>query len=142
MLTEIGNLWTIEADARCITTNGIVKRDGTAVMGAGVAKQAVARYPGVDRVLGDFLSQVGNHVHYLGKGLISFPTKHDWKNPSNIKLIERSAKELVDLTDTYQWQRVAMPPPGCGLGNLDWNDVKPVLDQYLDDRFIVVFRSL
>jgi len=39
-----GNLWEIEADWRVITTNGFVKKDGRAVMGRGVARQALQRY--------------------------------------------------------------------------------------------------
>jgi len=32
------------SEAMCITTNGIVKKDGKAVMGAGIAKQANSFY--------------------------------------------------------------------------------------------------
>jgi hypothetical protein len=35
--------------------------------------------------------------------------------------------------------KVVMPRVGCGLGQLDWdNQVKPLLEMYLDDRFWVV----
>jgi hypothetical protein len=77
----ICDLWTSEADALCITTNGFVKKNGCAVMGAGVAAQAVKRFPGIDEVLGRLIKNHGNHVHvltpsaHIGPRLLSFPVK-------------------------------------------------------------------
>jgi hypothetical protein len=74
-------MWAMKADAVCITTNGFCKKDGRAVMGAGVAKQAVNRFPDLDAVLGRFLKEHGNHVHiltppdHIGPRLVSFPVK-------------------------------------------------------------------
>lgn len=47
-----GDLWTLPAEFRCITTNGIwSKNTGEAVMGAGVALDAKRRYPDLPRRL-------------------------------------------------------------------------------------------
>lgn len=68
-------------DAICITTNGGWKKNGCAVMGAGVAKQARDLFPGIDKVLGDRLRTMGNIPHVLRHNekydtyVISFPTK-------------------------------------------------------------------
>ena len=36
MRYDTGDLWSYPADYRVVTTNGIIKKDGEAVMGAGV----------------------------------------------------------------------------------------------------------
>lgn len=46
----VGNMWAIPADAYCITTNGFVKKNGEAVMGAGCAKEA-RRHRGCARTI-------------------------------------------------------------------------------------------
>jgi len=57
---------------------------------------------------------------------------------ARLKIIERSARDLVRWADHNKWQNVIIPRPGCGAGELDWNDVKPVLDSILDDRFTAI----
>jgi hypothetical protein len=139
MLEQCGNMWKIvDADARCVTTNGVVKSNGNAVMGRGVAMQARQRYIGVDRELGQLLRARGNHVHKLAEDLVSFPTKNDWRHISSRVLIERSARELVALADAEGWNRVLLPRPGCGAGGLRWVEVQPIIAPILDDRFVVV----
>lgn len=133
-------------EAVCITTNGVVKRDGKAVMGAGIAKQANDLYL-LDEELGTHLQSAGN-VPYIfakkGRGnchLISFPTKLNWRDPSRLDLIKRSAELLVELVTRRNITTCYLVPPGCGLGKLDWEtQVKPVLEPILDDRFVIVFR--
>lgn len=135
-------------DAVCVTTNGIVKRDGSAVMGAGIAKQANLKFS-LSRTLGVYLKQHGNRVFNMGLvtdqtrryRIFTFPTKHDWRDNSDLSLIIQSAHELVALCDKLNIQTCYLPPVGCGLGNLDWEtQVKPAIAPILDDRFIVILR--
>lgn len=145
MIERTGNLWEQDADAYVITTNGFVKKNGAAVMGAGVARQARDRYPGLDNWFGMRLEELGNHVIWLMQmpNIISFPVKHNWWEDADPELIERSAQELADLVDTRDFQRIthyneiAMVRPGCGNGNLDWGFVKMLIEDTLDDRFVV-----
>lgn len=141
----VGDLWALPAGARCITTNGIVKSNGEAVMGAGVALSAKQRYPDLPRVLGRLIRQFGNHVHYVGYRdnvhLYSFPTKNDWRDPSDPELIERSARELrgILLPDLERIHPVVMTRPGCGNGGLDWAAVRPIMEKELpEDEFVIV----
>lgn len=137
------------SEAICITTNGIVKRDGHAVMGAGIAKQANILFH-CSRDLGNLLRACGNHAFHLGLKyayghmyhVFSFPTKHNWRDNSNLDLIRQSAEELVELCNQHRITTCYLPPAGCGLGSLDWEtQVKPVLAPILDDRFIIILRQ-
>jgi hypothetical protein len=63
--------------------------------------------------------------------LISFPTKRHWREDSDIELIKRSAQELVSILKDDPAKRVLFTRPGCGNGNLDWEDVRPILQTIL-----------
>ncbi len=153
MLTASGDalntkFWSeVKADAACITTNGIIKANGDAVMGAGNAKQASLAWPFLPGILGSKLKAMGNHVHYLSTDhtnfhathILSFPTKQHWKDPSIPELIIQSAQELRAMAEESKWSRVLLPPPGCGMGGLRWAEVSSFLSPILDDRFTVVF---
>jgi len=139
-----GNIWEYPSDAICITTNGIVKKDGRLVMGGGIALEVVQRYPEIDLTLGRYVKAYGNRCFYIPIDLynhfviISFPTKHHYKNDSCIKLIKKSTKELVEIVDKYKLNTIALPKVGCGLGRLNYDkQVKPILSKYLDDRFTI-----
>lgn len=143
-----GDLWTMEADAICITTNGSVTNRGNAVMGRGCALQAKQRYPWLPSKLGAELRAGGNHVRCFTADvtlpLIMFPVKDEWHNGARLKLIEQSCYELMDLIEAIpewqreKWQNVLLPRPGCGNGGRTWADVEPIISSILDDRVIVV----
>jgi hypothetical protein len=148
LLEAEGNIWGFSGDAYVITTNGFVKKDGKAVMGRGIAKQAAERHTWLPKLLGESLKARGNHVDVfqsiVGSNemspmvLITFPVKTVWWEKADPALIERSAHELVDAVAATRWKRIIMPRPGCGNGQLDWNHVKPIIEPILDDRFLVV----
>jgi hypothetical protein len=160
----VGDLFDSEkADAICITTNGFVNSQGSCTMGAGNALQAKQRWPGIQMRLGALILKKENLVHLLTVGeagelriplfgfaglqhhrvpyhIVSFPTKHHWKDNSDLKLIEQSARQLVELAATMNWHTgIVLPRPGCGLGKLSWKgEVRPLLEPILDDRFYVI----
>jgi hypothetical protein len=137
-----GNLWQVEADYRVVPTNGVYHRRGDKhllVMGAGVAKEAADRYPEVPHLLGSLVKFHGNLAQLLAaQRLISWPTKNDWRQPSDLGLIVRNASRVVRLVEAAEARVVALPRLGCGLGGLRWEDVREVLAPLLDDRFVVV----
>ncbi len=138
IMSYIGNV-----DAICITTNGVVRKCGRAVMGAGIAKLFKDNYRGIDTVLGNQINIFGNIVQSIWKSketlIFSFPTKNDWRCNSSIKLIEQSLKQLVKKTAMAN--SVVLPRPGCSNGKLNWEtQVKPLCEKYLDDRFIIVSK--
>ena len=139
-----GNLFDQKVDVVCITTNGSIKQDGRAIMGCGIAKQAAELFPELPLILGEKLQTFGNYLHYLkyyedrGYTVCAFPVKNSWQDTkADLKLIEQSCKDLVE--STMPEVIVALVRPGCGVGNLNWQtEVKPLLEKYLDDRFIIV----
>jgi hypothetical protein len=146
MLETTGSIWDMcSADAVCVTTNGMLNKKGEAVMGKGIALEAKQRFTGVEKVLGALIKAGGNSVYplpfFLFKDsgqIVSFPTKHHWRDKSSIDLIKVSCFELINLTDDRGWGRIVLPRPGCGLGGLSWANVKKEIEKILDDRFIVV----
>jgi hypothetical protein len=147
MIELVGNLWTVPADARCITTNGDVRWDGVAVMGRGVAAQAKRKWPKVPYMLGESVKARGNHVVDFGSldapdldmaALVAFPVKHHWDEMADPDLIARSCVELMALANERPWRRILLPRPGCGYGRLRWEGVKHLIAPLLDDRVAIV----
>lgn len=144
-----GNIFDIPADAICVTTNGVLKGNKELVMGAGIALEFKKRFPGLPSDLGILVEKYGNHVfltyQHTAKGvvhpqaIISLPTKHDWKDRSDLTLIIQSCRELVQVVTEKKLQTVLLTRPGCGLGGLNWEfAVKPLIKDILDDRFYIV----
>jgi len=137
----------------CITINGFVKRNGEAMMGRGVALQAKQRFPHLPQLLGTRIRQHGwQRVTYWGPGLrlITFPVKRDWsysdgtnvvqhlqhKFPcgsrvpgwalkAELQIIEESLRRLDKLRKRELGAHIdiVLPRPGCGAGELEWQDV-------------------
>lgn len=170
--TIVGNPYEFfnEGDTICTTTNGILKNDGHAVMGAGNAA-FVRDVFGVDKRLGEFLKRFGNRAFYLGEHifpsrpiieqlqknarnkefyvpdkfsdsygkqlkLATFPTKHHWRNDSDLNLIQTSAEQIVAIANKFHLNKVYIPLPGGSHGNLKWSQVKDRLS-CLDERFVI-----
>ena len=165
MYEIVGDLFSCEkADAICITTNGYVNKQGALTMGKGCAGEAKYRWPGIQILAGGMVESNGNKVFLLtdtkdGKislparlgwpyvevpyHILTFPTKHHWKDPSSLDLITQSCQQLVELTDAHGFESVVIPRPGCGLGQLSWDEVRPICQDILyDERFwIITFES-
>lgn len=129
-------------DAICITTNGIIKNNGNAVMGAGIAKACADKFPRSPKNLAEGLKKNGNVVQIISPtiyGLIlSFPTKKHWRDPSDIELIKKSCYQLMEFIDENKLTRVLLPKPGCSNGKLEWSEVEPVISEILDNRVAVM----
>lgn len=135
-----GELWREHTSGAvvAITTNGMVTRSGKSLMLRGCARQASVKFPELVRILGSLLLNHGNHVFDLGRRIVSFPVEEDpYQNPQ-LPLIEQSCRELVELADYKGWQKIVVPRPGCGGGGLAWSEVRPILQKYFDDRFLVI----
>jgi len=140
----VGDLWQEHSQGAvvAITTNGTLNRSGEALLLRGCAREASGRYYDLSQTLGALIQQHGHHVFDLGRRLVSFPVEENPYQIADLTLIERSCQELVALADYKGWQRVVVPRPGCGGGGLPWGDVRPILQKYFDERFVVITREL
>lgn len=77
------------------------------------------------------------------KYVINFPTKRHWKGKSRIEDIESGLSTLASDIRERGIRSIAIPPLGCGLGGLDWPDVRSRIESALsnlNDVQIVVFE--
>uniref|UniRef100_A0A6M3X5E3 Macro domain-containing protein n=1 Tax=viral metagenome TaxID=1070528 RepID=A0A6M3X5E3_9ZZZZ len=140
MKEKIGDIWKANCNIICITTNGIVKKNGELVMGKGIALQAKQRYPRLAKHWGRYVNMSGNVPHmyeFNDVKLLSFPTKNNWMDKSDMSLIKSSTQLIANRSDLWYYKSIALPRPGCGNGGLKWEDVKKEIEPILDDRFIV-----
>jgi len=61
--------------------------------------------------------------------VVNFPTKRHWKGKSKIEDIESGLEALVKEVAKLNIRSIAIPPLGCGLGGLSWNQVKPIIQR-------------
>lgn len=124
-----GSIFDSDADAIVNAVNCV------GVMGAGLAKAFKDRFPHMNEQyevkckLG--LLKPGQLDIYVidstPKYIINFPTKDDWRNPSELKYILSGRRAMIDVVEQYKMKSVAIPALGCGLGGLSWGVVKPIL---------------
>jgi len=141
---KIGNLFhnvSPKADI-FITTNRVIKKDGTLTMGAGIALEAKQRYPQLPAYFAHYIN-----THYKDKdcyhiippmqvdpppdrhvssewSIGAIQTKVNWKDPSPSDLILCSLRHLdtwaVQQALTKEKRRLHCPIPGIGKGGLDF----------------------
>jgi hypothetical protein len=71
--------------------------------------------------------------------ILNFPTKRHWRDDSILEDIEDGLRYLSENYPAMGIATLAMPPLGCGNGNLSWKDVKPLIEKHLGDVTLEVF---
>jgi len=155
MIEKKGNIWAHYNEGRwvVVSTNIGWKKNSENPMGAGIAKTAAELQPELPAKYGAVCKKYGSKTAvwpYKSGKMILFPTKplneempwFSWKNDSCYKLIRRSAKQLAKLVEILREDHfiptVVLPMVGCGNGNLSPKRVIPILEDYLDDDFILM----
>lgn len=124
------------------------------VMGRGLALQFKQAYPGNFEAYAEACEKhdvrLGRMFVYETKRLvnplyiINFPTKQHWRRNSRIEYIEDGLKDLVEVIRKKNIRSIAIPPLGCGLGGLEWGEVKPCITAALEplaDVRTIVFEA-
>lgn len=60
--------------------------------------------------------------------IVNFPTKRHWKGNSRIEDIQSGLGALVEEVKVRNMHSIAIPPLGCGLGGLQWSEVRPLIE--------------
>ena len=61
--------------------------------------------------------------------IINFPTKRHWCGKSRISDIRSGLKALIADVRRLGVCSIAVPPLGCGLGGLNWGEVRPMIEK-------------
>jgi O-acetyl-ADP-ribose deacetylase (regulator of RNase III) len=142
-----GDILKAKADALVNTVNTV------GVMGRGIALQFSKAFPEVFRAYeaackrgevepGKVLTHDLNRFeqpHYV----INVPTKKHWRGKSRIEYVEAGLRAVVEEVKRLGVKSVAVPPLGCGLGGLDWNEVRPRIERAfadLPDVHVILFE--
>ncbi len=133
--------------------NGVLRRDGALVMGAGSAKALAEAYPQTPKLFGEMVRKEGRPegrgwylygllVARVGPGLSIglFQTKGDWREPASLSLVAHSARKLAAwIRENPGWEaHVAFP--GVGLGGLEERRVLEVLEEHLRGLPVVLYK--
>jgi O-acetyl-ADP-ribose deacetylase (regulator of RNase III) len=139
-----GNLLDSKAQAIVNTVNT------AGVMGKGVALQFKQHFPENTKLyikaakegaidIGKLLVTRDSSLHTGEKIIINFPTKKDWRKPSEYSYIEEGLKNLVKIIIEKNIDSIALPPLGAGQGGLNWVKVKKILEKHLSPLDIEIF---
>jgi O-acetyl-ADP-ribose deacetylase (regulator of RNase III) len=126
MLSQHGGVQALVNPVNCV-----------GVMGAGLALQFKRAWPdnfnayvqackaGQVRPGKVFAFDVAPQGQSKPRWILNIPTKRHWKDASRLDDIEAGLADLVVQIRERGIDSVAIPPLGCGLGGLDWMEVRP-----------------
>jgi O-acetyl-ADP-ribose deacetylase (regulator of RNase III) len=63
--------------------------------------------------------------------IINFPTKRHWRQKSLLSDIKLGLVDLVEVVKNLDIKSIALPPLGCGNGGLEWEEVRPAIEEAL-----------
>lgn len=108
------------------------------IMGKGVALEFKKRFPDMfeDYVRRCEAKQLRLGRPYLFKRvlppwILNFPTKDHWRSVSRLQDIVEGLRYLNEHCKEWGITSLAVPPLGCGHGQLEWRVVGPTLYRYL-----------
>ena len=139
-----GNILDSQAQALVNTVNT------WGVMGKGIALQFKKAFPANYRAyaeackkgeidIGKLFVFTDQNIMSGPKIIINFPTKTDWRKPSEYAYIEKGLDHLLAIIRQRQIRSIAIPPLGAGNGGLEWEKVKNILYRKLQNTEAEVY---
>lgn len=133
-----GNLFESNAEALVNTVNCV------GVMGKGIALQFKILFPNNFRAykeacnkgevkVGKMFIYEDSNIFINKKIIINFPTKTNWKYPSQYSFIKGGLVSLKNEILNRKIKSIAIPALGCNNGGLDYNIVKEMITKELGD---------
>jgi O-acetyl-ADP-ribose deacetylase (regulator of RNase III) len=140
-MLQFVNTSLLEADSQTVvnTVNTV------GVMGKGLAKYFAEKYP---EMLKPYKEHCKDGSLATGKlwlwktpdqWILNFPTKQHWKQPSKLEYIESGLIKFVEKYEERGIREISFPRLGCGNGGLDWEDVRPLMEKYLENLPIAIY---
>ncbi|HVB61124.1 MAG TPA: macro domain-containing protein [Ktedonobacteraceae bacterium] len=114
-------------------------------MGKGLALAFKQRYPDMFRVYQQECKtgklRIGRPTLYKESTpwILNFPTKDHWRPPSKMEYIEKGLAYFVAHYKEVGITSIAFPKLGAQNGKLSWDDVGPVMAEYLGPLDIDVY---
>lgn len=133
---KVGNILESDSEALVNTVNTL------GIMGKGIALGFKKSFP---IVFEEYKKSVDEKTIEIGKVqlvktgtikpsyVINFPTKQHWRQPSKMEYIQKGMIALIDTIKKNHIKSISIPPLGCGNGKLNWNEVKPLMMNYLHE---------
>jgi O-acetyl-ADP-ribose deacetylase (regulator of RNase III)/uncharacterized protein YwgA len=130
---QIGNLFESQAQTWVNTVNCV------GVMGKGIALEFKKRFP---EMFEDYVARCKRREVKLGRPylyetllppwILNFPTKDHWRSVARLESIVQGLEYLLRHYREWGITSLAVPPLGCGEGQLEWRIVGPTLYRYLN----------
>ncbi len=107
------------------------------IMGKGIALEFKNRFP---EMFKDYVQRCEHHKvrigqpyiykSLFGQQILNFPTKDHWKSISKVSDIEQGLDFLLAHYKEWGITSIAIPPLGCGNGQLEWKVVGPLIYEH------------
>lgn len=144
-LLQMSNVRVLEGDLLKSNMHALVNTVNTVgIMGKGVALAFKKHYPDMYQ---DYVKRCDRKEVRLGEPyvyraddhlIVNFPTKEHWRSVSRLSDIVAGLEYLECHYREWQIRSLAVPPLGCGNGQLEWRVVGPILYRHLERLAIPV----
>lgn len=131
---EFGNIFNLQG-----ITNYAHGCNCAGAMGKGIALQFKERYPKMyieyKNLCENGIFTLGDVFPYIHKEDVVFNlgTQINWRTKADINAIEKTLIKMMTYAHQNNIYKIALPKIGAGLGGLNWNDVKYIIDKVANE---------